>query len=175
MNFVRLQSDSSGRNGSTGKFNLFDSKMALFHCQFQSCLQTTLEDWPNVPGEISSIVTCNSKIMHILSILVGFENWVQVIAHEASKNNHRSANTLRKAFAGKRSASKIGWKHFHWPLVPHLQTVTSLGEIKFPEELLLPSAVLHLTKYWLDGCFWCSHLHFDCCFSWDSQKDVVLR
>ena len=62
-----------------------DSEVALLNCQFQSCLANTPEDCPNVPRKVRSISGCNSKIIHVLSTLVSFDNWVQVLAHEARK------------------------------------------------------------------------------------------
>ena len=56
--------------------------MAFLIRQFQSCLQNTLEDCPNVPGEVRSIIGCDSNVVHALSTLVSFDDCVQVLTHE---------------------------------------------------------------------------------------------
>ena len=65
-----------------------------------------LEDCPNVPDEVRSIVGCNSNFVQSLGTLVSFDNWVEVPVHEARKGRHRSAKTLCKFFVGKNSSSK---------------------------------------------------------------------
>ena len=50
---------------------------------FQFCIAIALEDYPSVPGEVCNIIGCDSNIIHVLSTLVSFYNWVQVLAHEA--------------------------------------------------------------------------------------------
>ena len=51
--------------------------MAPFDCQFQSCIANALEDCPNVPGKIRSVIGCDSNNINVLSTLVSFDNWVK--------------------------------------------------------------------------------------------------
>ena len=145
MNFPSLRWYSFWWNCSSWELNLSDSKMAFLYCQLQSCLANALEDCPNVPGKVRSIIGCNSNVVYVLSTLVSFDDWVQVLTHETWKSRHRSAKTLCKSFIGKSSASKIERKHFHCPLVRHLQTVISLGAIQFAEQWLSGQVL---------GCVW---------------------
>ena len=131
--FVRLWRYSLGWNGSTLEFNLSDSKVELFDCQFQSCLANAFEDCPNVPGKIRSVIGCNSNVIHVLSTLVSLDNWDQVLAHETWESRQRSAETLCKSFVGKCSASKIEYMHIHRTLVRHLQAMISVRAVKFKE------------------------------------------
>ena len=87
-------------------FNLSDSETALSVCQFQYCLANELEDCPNVPGKVHSILDCNSNVVQVLSTLVNFDNWVQRLVHAIWKGRERSAVTLCMSFVGKNSSSK---------------------------------------------------------------------
>ena len=121
--------------------------MALFCSKFQPCLANALQEYPNVPDKIISIVGCLSKLVHILSKLVSLEHWFQVLTHEARKSRHRSAETLCEFSVRKSSASKNECKHFHRPLVRHLQTVMSLGAVELAEwSFFLPHIVLRLAR-----------------------------
>ena len=107
--------------------------MALFNYLFQSCLASALEDSPNVLEKVRSIVGCSSNIVHVLSTLVTFDNWIQVLTQEARKSRHRSAETLCKSFVGESFAIKTDCELFHSPLNRHLQTVIDLGAIELAE------------------------------------------
>ena len=133
LNLVSLWWYSFRWNGSVQEFNLPDSKVVLLDCQFHSCIANALEDCPNVPGKVRSVIGCDSNIIHLLSTLVSLDNWVQILAHEAWKSRHRSAKALCKSPVGKRCASKIESKHFLWHLVRHLQKMVSLRAVKFAE------------------------------------------
>ena len=61
LNFTRLWCYSLGWNGSPKKFNLPDSKVALFNCHFQSCIENALEDCPNVPVRSVALLAAISK------------------------------------------------------------------------------------------------------------------
>ena len=76
-----------------------------------------------VPGKILSVVGCRCNIVHLLSTLVSFDNWVQVLAHETQKFKRRSAEILSKSFVGNRSADKNDCKQFQWPLLCLPQTM----------------------------------------------------
>ena len=76
-------------------------------------MANALEDCPNVPGKVRSIIGCNSDIDYVMSTLVSRGNWVQLLAHETRKRRRRSAKTLCKSFVRIVSASKIECKHFH--------------------------------------------------------------
>ena len=110
-------------------FNLSDSEMATLDCQFQSRLTTAPKDCQNVLGQVHSNIGCDSNVVHIMSTLVSFDYWVQLLAHETWKSRHRFSEILCKSFLGKSSASKNECKHFHWPLVRHLQTVVILDAV----------------------------------------------
>ena len=101
--------------------------MALVDCQFQSCLADAIR------AKVRSIIGCDCNVVHVLNTVVSFDNWVQVLAHEARKSRHRSAETLFKSFVGKSSAGKTECKHSHRALVRHLQAVISLRAIKLAE------------------------------------------
>ena len=136
------------------EFNLSDLKMAFFYCLFKFCFPSALEDCSNNPGELCSTISCNSIIVHILSTLVLFDNWIQLLTHETSKSRHRSAETLCKSLLGKSSAGKIDCKHVHWPSVRSLQNNLTPGcNRNCRSKISLPSAVLRLTKCLLEcGC-----------------------
>ena len=87
--------------------------MALFSCQFYSCLANSLEDYPNVPDKVPSIFGCNFNIVHVLTTLASLDNWVQVLTHEAQKSRYRSVETLCKSFIGKSSARKVECEHLY--------------------------------------------------------------
>ena len=73
--------------------------------------------------------------------LVSFDDWVQVLAHEAQKRRHRSTKIFWESFVCKNSASGIECKHSYRWVVRHLETVVCLGAIEFSEERL-PCQVL---------------------------------
>ena len=56
--------------------------MALLEFLFQSHLVNALENCPNNPGNVGSIIGCDFKVVHLLSTLVNLDDWVQVVAHE---------------------------------------------------------------------------------------------
>ena len=87
--------------------------MALLDCQFQSRLANALENCPNAPGKVRSIIGCDANVVHVMGTLVSFDNWVQVLRLETLKSRHRSAKTLCKSFVGKGSAGEIECKYFH--------------------------------------------------------------
>ena len=70
------------RYSSAKELNLFDYKLTLIYCEFQSCWVNALEDCPNVPSQFRSNVGCNPFIVLALSTLVIFDNCVQVLAIE---------------------------------------------------------------------------------------------
>ena len=80
--FSELAVNSLCWNGPAKELNLFDSKMALLYFQFQSCLANALENCLVAPGKIRIIVGCTHKIVHVLSTLVSFDNWIGVFTHE---------------------------------------------------------------------------------------------
>ena len=123
-------------SGSAYEFILSDCRIALLCCLFSSCLADALEDCPNVLGKIRSNIGCNPNIVHVLSTMVNFDNWVQVLTHKTRENRHRSVETFCKSLLRNSSASNFDWKHFHWPLVRHLQTVIRLGAVQLAEQRL---------------------------------------
>ena len=125
-----------------------NSEVAFLNCQFQRWLVNTLEDCPKVPGEVRSFIGCDSKVVHVLSRLVSFDNWVQVLTHGTWKSGHRSAKSLCKSFVGKSSASEIECELFHCLLIRHLQAVIKMGTVN-PQS--------------------------DCWCHWYAQKQVICR
>ena len=81
--------------------------MALFYCYFQSRLSNTLEDCPNVPVRIRSVFGCTSNTVHILSTLVNFDNWVQIVAHKTWECRHWYNQTLWKISKAKVLTAKL--------------------------------------------------------------------
>ena len=59
-----------------------DPEVAFLNYQFQSYLANALEDCPNVPDEVRSFISCDSNVVYVLSTLISFDNWVQVLTHE---------------------------------------------------------------------------------------------
>ena len=59
--------------------------MVFLNCQLQSCLANALEDCADVPGEVSSNITCDSNVIYVLSTLVSFDDWVELFTHETRK------------------------------------------------------------------------------------------
>ena len=144
-------------------------QLVFLFCQFQPFLAKAIDDCLNVPCMLRSQVGCNPNIVHVLSILVSFDNWVKVLAQEALKNRHISAEALCNFLSCKCSASKFEGGRFHLPLVRHLQTMISLGAVDLAEKKP-PCQVL--------CCFWQSAdwlILWECWFFWDPQEDVVFR
>ena len=80
--------------------------MAFLNYQIQSCLANAPGDCSDVPGEVRSIIACDFNVVHELSTLVSFDNWVRELTHGTWKTRYRSAETLRKSLVGKGSAGK---------------------------------------------------------------------
>ena len=119
-----------GWYSSDKEVNLSDFKLALFCCLSLSCWANPPKNCPIVQGKIRSILGFNPNNVHVLSNLVSFESWDQVLGPETWKCRHIFDETFCKTFVGKRSANEIQCKHYHWPLVRHLQIMMRLGAIE---------------------------------------------
>ena len=149
--------------------------MAFPDCQFQSCSVNSLKYCPKVPVKIPTIVGCNPNIILVLSTMVSFDNWVQVLAQNGWKSRHQSAEILWKSTVGKSSATKIECQHFHWRWVRHEQTVINLRARKFAEDRLHCQVLCWVwrtaDRVIVVGVVICDRtVDF-----WDPQEDVVFR
>ena len=106
--------------------------MALF-CQSQSCLHYAIQGCPFVPRKVRSIVVCNLKIIHALSTLVNFVNWVKYPRMSFEKADRGLPRPCASLFYAK---FLLGKKCilFHGRFIRHVETVISLGEIELAED-----------------------------------------
>ena len=95
------------------------TKGTFVHCQFEACPLNAFKSWSQVRNEVVSVIDCNANVVHILSTLVRFDDFVKVFSHE----NWECGQALCQTSLCKCATNKFKGHYLYWALVRHLQPV----------------------------------------------------
>ena len=77
--------DALWGNCPSEKINFFCTEVTFVHCQLKACFLNAFEGCSQVSYKVVSIISCDADIVHILSPLIRFDDFVEVFPHEARK------------------------------------------------------------------------------------------
>ena len=95
--------------------------VAFFYAESRNCLSMSLQDSSSFFDRLTRSVRCSSNIICVICGLVGFHNWVEVLAHKSREGGKRSTKSNCQSSVFKCHASEIKRKCFDKLLVTYLE------------------------------------------------------